>query len=92
MERGLPGTHNMPTSNYLFEAFFAASLAEAAHPFRGGHRVVPRLGIPTSIESLTYADLASRLGTSRDVARSLVRRLRLPRQTANDGRYGSTSI
>ena len=38
-----------------------------------------------SIESLTYADLAGRLGTSREAARSLVRRLRLPRQTANDG-------
>ena len=37
-----------------------------------------------SIESLTYADLAGRLGTSREAARSLVRRLRLPRQTAND--------
>jgi hypothetical protein len=36
-----------------------------------------------SIESLTYTDLASRLGTNR--ARSRVRRLRLPRQTANDG-------
>jgi hypothetical protein len=38
-----------------------------------------------SIESLTYADLAGRLGTSRETARSLVRRLRLPRQMANDG-------
>ena len=38
-----------------------------------------------SIESLTYADLAGRLGTSREAARSLVRRLRLPRETANDG-------
>ena len=38
-----------------------------------------------SIESLTYADLAGRLGTSREAACSLVRRLRLPRQTANDG-------
>ena len=38
-----------------------------------------------SIESLTYADLAGRLGTSREAARSLVRRLRLPRQTGNDG-------
>jgi len=38
-----------------------------------------------SIESLTYADLAGRLGTSREAARSLVRRFRLPRQTANDG-------
>jgi cell division protein FtsB len=38
-----------------------------------------------SVESLTYADLAGRLGTSREAARSLVRRLRLPRQTANDG-------
>ena len=43
------------------------------------------LGAPMSIESLTYADLAGRLGTSREAARSLVRRLRLPRQTANDG-------
>jgi cell division protein FtsB len=38
-----------------------------------------------SVESLTYADLAGRLGTSREAARSLVRRLKLPRQTGNDG-------
>jgi hypothetical protein len=38
-----------------------------------------------TIESVTYADLAGRLGTSREAARSLVRRLGLPRQTANDG-------
>jgi hypothetical protein len=38
-----------------------------------------------SIESLTYADLAGRLGTSHEAARSLVRRLRLPRQLGNDG-------
>ena len=38
-----------------------------------------------SIESLTYADLAGRLGTSHEAARSLVRRLRLPRQIGNDG-------
>src|SRR5262245_25450257 len=38
-----------------------------------------------SIESLTYADLAGRLSTSRGAARSLVRHLRLPRQTGNDG-------
>jgi hypothetical protein len=38
-----------------------------------------------SIESLTYADLAGRLDTSHEAARSLVRRLRLPRQMGNDG-------
>ena len=38
-----------------------------------------------SIESLTYADLAGRLGRSREAARSLARRLRLPRQAGNDG-------
>jgi hypothetical protein len=38
-----------------------------------------------SAESLTYADLADRLGTSREAARSFVRRLKLPRQTGNDG-------
>jgi hypothetical protein len=38
-----------------------------------------------TIESVTHADLAGRLGTSREAAHSLVRRLRLPRQTANDG-------
>jgi cell division protein FtsB len=38
-----------------------------------------------SIESLTYADLAGRLGTSHEAARSLVRRLRLPRQMGDDG-------
>jgi hypothetical protein len=39
-----------------------------------------------SVESLTYADLAERLGTTQEAARSLVRRLRLPRQTGNDGK------
>ena len=39
-----------------------------------------------SFESLTYADLADRLGTTQEAARSLVRRLRLPRQTGNDGK------
>src|SRR5262245_52908934 len=38
-----------------------------------------------SVESLTYADQAGRLGTSREAARSLVRRLKLSRQTGNDG-------
>jgi hypothetical protein len=38
-----------------------------------------------SVESLTYADLAGRLGTSREAARALVRCLKLPRQTGNDG-------
>ena len=45
-----------------------------------------------SIESLTYADLAGRLGTSHEAARSLVRRLRLPRQMGNDGTVRVTSI
>ena len=38
------------------------------------------------VESLTYVDLADRLGTSQEAARSFVRRLRLPRQTGNDGK------
>jgi hypothetical protein len=43
-----------------------------------------RLETPMSTESLTYADLAGRLGTTQEAARSLVRRLRLPRMTGND--------
>jgi hypothetical protein len=39
-----------------------------------------------SIESLTYADLGGRLGASPEAARSLARRLRLPRTTGNDGK------
>jgi hypothetical protein len=39
-----------------------------------------------SIESLTYADLAGRLGTSPEAARALARRLRLPRTKGNDGK------
>jgi len=39
-----------------------------------------------SVESLTYIDLADRLDTSPEAARSLVRRLRLPRLTGNDGK------
>ena len=43
-----------------------------------------------SIESLTYADLGGRLGTSPEAARSLARRLRLPRKTGNDGKIRVT--
>ena len=39
-----------------------------------------------SVESLTYADLADRLGTTQEAARSLIRRLRLPRHAGNDGK------
>jgi hypothetical protein len=39
-----------------------------------------------SVESLTYIDLADRLGTTPEAARSLVRRLRLPRYAGNDGK------
>ena len=38
------------------------------------------------IEQVTYADLAERLNISADAARSLVRRMHLPRQKANDGK------
>jgi len=39
-----------------------------------------------STESLTYTDLADRLGTTQEAARSLARRLRLPRMKGNDGK------
>jgi hypothetical protein len=42
------------------------------------------------IESLTYSDLADRLGTTPEAARSLVRRLRLSRHTGNDGKVRVT--
>jgi hypothetical protein len=38
------------------------------------------------VESLTYTDLADRLGTTQEAARSLARRLRLPRHAGNDGK------
>jgi hypothetical protein len=38
------------------------------------------------IEQLTYLDLAERLNISAEAARSLVRRMHLPRQKANDGK------
>jgi hypothetical protein len=37
-------------------------------------------------EALTYAQIAERLNINTEAARSLVRRHRLPRQTANDGK------
>ena len=43
-----------------------------------------------SCESLTYADLADRLGTTLEAARALVRRLKLPRQPGNDGKVRIT--
>src|SRR4029077_15887183 len=42
------------------------------------------MALGTPMSAVTYADQAGRLGTSREAARSLVRRLRLPRQTGND--------
>jgi hypothetical protein len=39
-----------------------------------------------STESLTYTELGDRLGASPEAARSLARRLRLPRQPGNDGK------
>jgi hypothetical protein len=39
-----------------------------------------------SYESLTYSDLAARLGISTEAARALARRLRLPRSRGNDGK------
>ena len=38
------------------------------------------------IESLTYVELGGWLGTSPEAARSLARRLRLPRKPGNDGK------
>jgi hypothetical protein len=38
------------------------------------------------IEMLTYAALSERLGCSAEAARALVKRLRLPRQCAKDGK------
>jgi hypothetical protein len=42
------------------------------------------------IESLTYAELGDRFGTSPEAARSLARRLRLPRKPGNDGKVRIT--
>jgi hypothetical protein len=38
------------------------------------------------IEMLSYSQFGERLGCSPEAARALVKRLRLPRQKANDGR------
>jgi hypothetical protein len=48
------------------------------------------MGIPVSVESLTYVELADRLGCSPEAARSLSRRLRLSRRPGNDGRVRIT--
>ena len=39
-----------------------------------------------AVESLTYAALGQRLGCSPEAARAVAKRLRLPRQKANDGK------
>src|SRR6516225_1082226 len=41
---------------------------------------------PVAAEALTYAQIAERLNIATEAARSLVRRHRLPKQVANDGR------
>ena len=62
----------------------SAALIEVVAP---GH---PLYGEPMSIESLTYAELGDRLGASPEAARSLARRLRLPRRPGNDGKVRIT--
>jgi hypothetical protein len=42
------------------------------------------------IESLTYAELGNRFGVGPEAARSLARRLRLPRRPGNDGKVRIT--
>jgi hypothetical protein len=39
-----------------------------------------------AVEMLTYAALGERIGSSAEAARALAKRLRLPRQRANDGK------
>ena len=43
-------------------------------------------GTAMTTESLTYSELGDRLGSSPEAARSLARRLRLPRKPGNDGK------
>jgi hypothetical protein len=50
------------------------------------HRPVTTRTDFLSAETLTYAALGQRLNCSSEAARALVKRLRLPRQKANDGR------
>ena len=54
---------------------------------RGDHTTTPATGgAPVPVEMLTYAALGQRLNCSPAAARALVKRLRLPRQKANDGK------
>src|SRR5262245_13702543 len=54
---------------------------------RGDHTTTPATGgAPVPVETLTYAALGQRLNCSPAAARALVKRLRLPRQKANDGK------
>src|ERR1700740_505214 len=63
------------------------SLTEAVQAASGGHHVAAgRWGDNMSTESLTYSELGDRLGASPEAARSLARRLRLPRKAGNDGK------
>ena len=59
----------------------SAALIEVVAP---GH---PLYGEPMSIESLTYAELGDRLGASPEAARSLARRLRLPKSRQSEIQY-----
>jgi hypothetical protein len=54
--------------------------------FRWSPRGRRAVGTAMSTESLTYAELGDRLGTSPEAARSFARRMRLPRKPGNDGR------
>src|SRR5262245_28394461 len=69
----------------ILESFFINQSSAAF--FRWSPPWPPRLwGTPMRIECLTYTELGDRLGTSPEAARSLARRLRLPRKPGNEGK------
>ena len=73
----------------IFKSLFVNQSSPASN--RGG-RLWPStlMGDPMSIESLDICELGDRLGASPEAARSVARRLRLPRRPGNEGKVRIT--
>jgi hypothetical protein len=72
--------------SFPFVPSFSRKLTFACQRPRGYRVVIRRTEEIMAIEMLTYSQLGERLSCSPEAARALVKRHRLPRQKANDGK------
>jgi hypothetical protein len=75
-----------PFEDFQQELPLRTKLTSSRQCPRGYRLVTTRTEMLMTVEMLSYTQLGERLGCSPEAARALVKRLRLPRRKANDGK------